>query len=106
MGWKTQILGSIGSAVAALDMDLFVANVGKRRITFPVTEFVHALLGVFKHLQLHYLTCFLFELSLGHHPKRAVKYIPSFKVQPLSGKGWKSMSALKIRRKILFFSLP
>lgn len=68
-------------------MDLFVAKVGKWRITFQVTELVHTLLGVLKHLQLHYLTCFLFELSLGHHPKRAVKYMPSFKVQPLSGKG-------------------
>lgn len=31
-------------------MDLFVAKVGKGKITFPVTEFVHTLQGVFKHL--------------------------------------------------------
>lgn len=41
------ILGSIGCTVW---MDLFVAKVGKGKITFQVTEFVHTLQGVFKHL--------------------------------------------------------
>lgn len=45
-------------------MDLFIAKVGKGRITFQVTEFVHTLQGVFKYLQLHYLTCFYLNLVL------------------------------------------
>lgn len=46
-------------------MDLFVAKVKKGRIKFHVTEFVYTLQGVFKHLQLHYLTCFYLNLVLG-----------------------------------------
>lgn len=54
LGWKTGILASIGS----------VAKVGKGRTAFQVTEFMHTLQGVFKHLQLHYLTCFYLNLVL------------------------------------------
>lgn len=62
--------------------------------------------GIFQSFRTPLFSLFLFELSLGHSPKGVIKYTPSFKVQPLSGRRWKSMSALKLWRNTLFFSLP
>lgn len=76
-------------------------TIGKGRITFWRYWALARFPGIFQSLRTPLFNLFLFELSLGHHPKGVVKYMPSFKVQPLSGRGWKSMSAPKLRRKCI-----
>lgn len=55
----------------------------------------------FSVTELHYSTCFLFELKSWASSKRSNKVYAKFQSSALSGKGWKSMSAFKRKRYIL-----
>lgn len=74
--------------------ELFIAT-GKGRMIFFKYWVLARFPGIFQSLTTPLFSLFLFELSLGHGPKGVIKYMSSFKVQPLSGRRWKSMSALK-----------